>query len=107
VKVLRHKEMVEAGPSRQFAQNTDADIIIYQDSDDKPHVQRVEFIRNIFYSDPDIWVINHSYSKINDYTDILYNFNFETIYTDQLLKMYFPNNTISEAKKTRSIWWRP
>ena len=99
VKVLRHKEMVEAGPSRQFAQNTDADIIIYQDSDDKPHVQRVEFIRNIFYSDPDIWVINHSYSKINDYTDILYNFNFETIYTDQLLKMYFPNNTISEAKK--------
>ena len=100
VKILKHTSQVEAGPSRQFANDTDADIIIYQDSDDKPHVQRVEFIRNIFYSDPDIWVINHSYSKIEDYTDdILYNFNPKIISTNQLLKMYFPNDNINDAKK--------
>ena len=60
VKILRNKNLLLTAESRTLAKNSDADIIIYHDSDDFPHNSRVEMIK-YFFQNYDIMHLHHSY----------------------------------------------
>ena len=103
LRFLRHVDKVEAGPNRQFAENCDGDIILYQDSDDLPSRDRVEIVKNFFESEPDIFVLNHSYRRVTEYNEMLLDqSSFKVMGPDELYKLYFPNGDINDAKLVKA-----
>lgn len=99
VKIFPWSGRLEAGPNRMRAKFLcEGDIILYHDSDDRVHPERVYWIKKLFTEYPDIWVINHSY--VNMHTDIPRTLEPpETlILSDTLRKIYFPNNKYSDGK---------
>lgn len=107
VKVLKHLTNLDAAENRNFYESVDSDIIIYQDSDDIMHKQRVEIIENIF-NNFDIINLNHSYIKVPTLEDAIKTFNNEPIieynsirYIESKLirNLYFPNNNYNECER--------
>jgi hypothetical protein len=52
IKIIEHNNIMLAGPNRQVSKEfCNGDVIIYQDSDDLPHFQRIEVIKSFFEND--------------------------------------------------------
>ena len=64
--IIRHDTIKLAGPNRQCAINATSDVIIYHDSDDYPHHQRIEIIKH-FFETYDIVHLNHDYLFKSEY----------------------------------------
>lgn len=100
VKIIPCKTNLEVGSNRQQAKDyTNSDIIVYQDSDDFPHSERIHWIKKIFSENTDIWVINHSYVFMGQNIPEKLEMNCEIIKSDELKKLYFPNNKYPEDAK--------
>jgi hypothetical protein len=105
IKVIKHIISLDAAENRNFYKNVDSDIIIYHDSDDIMHKQRIEVIENIF-NNFDIVNLNHSYTKVPTLEDAINLFekekNIESINyieSDLIRKLYFPNNIYNECER--------
>lgn len=107
IKVLKHLISLDAAENRNFYKNVDSDIIIYHDSDDIMHRQRVEVIENIF-NNFDIVNVNHSYIKVPTIEEainlfdkeesILYN-SIRYIESNLIRNLYFPNGNYNECER--------
>lgn len=95
VKFILHDHIMLAGPNRQVSKDfCSGDIIIYQDSDDLPHIQRIEIIKH-FFDNYDILHLNHSYDIHHNYNEDLIDItNINHITSDVFNKHFFPNNKL-------------
>jgi len=88
IEIILHNKVIPEGPNRgegtKIASN---ELIMYNDSDDLAHPQRVEIIKRMFdlY---DINHLNHSYS-FEERFDLITNV--ETIESQDIFNMYFPS----------------
>jgi hypothetical protein len=98
VKFILHDNIMLAGPNRQVSKDfCNGDIIIYQDSDDLPHIQRIEIIKH-FFENYDILHLNHSYNDISEYNEDIINISeINYIDSDILNQITFPNNKLTEC----------
>lgn len=108
---LEHDSVELAGPNRQFSKDyCTEDIIIYQDSDDLPHIQRIEIIK-YFFENYDILHLHHSYFNLtNDINSIKnedsFNYNEELINVNDIKLIeskdfyseLFPNNSLLDVR---------
>lgn len=108
---LEHSEIKLAGPNRQFSEEfCTGDIVIYQDSDDLPHIQRIEIIKH-FFNKYDIVHLHHSYFNLTNYIDLideknLYNYNEDLIdvnfinlkFSQEFYNIFFPNKNILDSR---------
>ncbi len=107
---LKHYDIQLAGPNRQHSKYfCDQDIIIYQDSDDLPHIQRVEIIKH-FFENHDIVQLNHSYVNLTQEVSSINNMNLDTynenhidinninfVNSDEIYNSFFPNNNLLDC----------
>jgi hypothetical protein len=101
VKFFLFENVMLAGPNRQVSKNlTNCDIIIYQDADDLPHIQRVEVI-NHFFNNYDIQHLNHSYVNnlsLSNYNEDFININdINIVNSDEIYNTFFPNKSLTEC----------
>jgi len=96
-KLMKHKKLMLAGPNRQESIKSESDIIIYHDSDDYPHKQRIEIIK-YFFEQNNIVMLNHSYSKNYNEEDIIIQ-NISIIKCEDIYGLYFPNNILKDCIK--------
>jgi len=104
-KVLRHNKIMLAGPNRQEAINAKSDVIIYHDSDDFPHKQRIEIIKH-FFENYDIISLNHSYLHENRFNinDVYINIENIKMIDENIYENYFPNGKLIDCiKYTRAF----
>lgn len=104
VKIIEHSDSLQSGPNRQISKTAcKGDIIIYQDSDDIPHRQRVEIIK-YFFNNYDIMHLNHSYTRneSNDFHISIPDIKF--IDSERLYKSYFPNSILNECLKVHGAY---
>jgi len=102
--ILEHHKTMLAGPNRQQAMNVMSDIIVYHDSDDIPHRQRIEIIK-YFFENYDILHLSHDYmlssdSRVEEHKKS--NIKIQDIKfldSDTIRNKYFPNNKISDPLK--------
>lgn len=113
---LEHLEVQLAGPNRQFAEQfCTSDIILYQDSDDLPHIQRVEIIK-YFFEKYDIIHLHHSYFNLTNYIDLIteiesFNYNeniididsIKFITSDQFYEKLYPNKNLIDCRNPHII----
>jgi hypothetical protein len=95
---ILHDKIMLAGPNRQISKDIcSGDIITYHDSDDLPHIQRIEIIKH-FFTSYDILHLNHSYGIKDDYNEdtIIIN-NIKYITSETFNKNFFPNNILEEC----------
>lgn len=98
VKFILHDKIMLAGPNRQVSKDfCNGDIIVYHDSDDLPHIQRIEIIKH-FFDNYDILHLNHSYDDIPNYNENIIEINnINMIGSDILNQAAFPNNKLDEC----------
>lgn len=108
VKFILHENILLAGPNRQCANKyCDSDIIIYQDSDDLPHPQRVEIIKYVF-NNYDIVHLNHSYYNLTEEiiktnknklpnSEKIVLCDIKYMGSDELYKIHLPNGKLEEC----------
>jgi hypothetical protein len=90
VKIIRDNKKLLAAENRYKVKFYDFDIVVYQDSDDCPHPDRIKIVKYYFEKYPDLMHLHHSYkidnckfekidlSKINENTsDIVYKNYFD------------------------------
>lgn len=64
--IIKLRNKSPAGNNRYLGtKESNGDIIVFQDADDYPHIQRIEIIEYFFYKFPDIVHICHAYSRTN------------------------------------------
>lgn len=100
VKFILHDKIMLAGPNRQVSKDfCNGDIIVYHDSDDLPHIQRIEIIKH-FFENYDILHLSHSYDIKTMYNEDLIDIsNIKYVTSDSMNKDYFPNNILEECVK--------
>lgn len=100
VKFILHDKVMLAGPNRQVSKDfCSGDIIVYHDSDDLPHIQRLEIIK-YFFDNYDILHLSHSYDTKENYNESLIDIDkINYITSDIMNKDYFPNNILEECPK--------
>jgi hypothetical protein len=105
VNFILHDNIMLAGPNRQSSKEyCSGDIIIYHDSDDLPHIQRIEFIK-YFFETMDIVHLNHSYEptsnqpiKNGEYHKNFINIDeVKWVDSNTLKSSFFPNNVLEEC----------
>jgi hypothetical protein len=98
VKFILHDKVMLAGPNRQVSKDfCNGDIIVYHDSDDLPHIQRLEIIKH-FFDNYDILHLNHSYNNKTDYNEDLIDISKINFITSEVFNPYFfPNNKLKEC----------
>lgn len=118
---LEHPGIQLAGPNRQFAEEyCNSDIVLYQDSDDLPHVQRIEIVE-YFFRNYDIVHLHHSYFNLTNYIDLItdtnkLNYNEELIdvksinfiRSEQFYDELYPNRNLIDCRDTsrfNNIFW--
>tara|TARA_B100000287_G_scaffold86833_1_gene79454 strand:- start:62435 stop:63184 length:750 start_codon:yes stop_codon:yes gene_type:complete len=70
VNIVSHNMTVPEGPNRGFgSRSAKNEIIIYQDSDDIPHPQRIEIIKH-FFKNENILHLNHSFTFAQEFNQI-------------------------------------
>lgn len=98
---IKNDKQLNSGPNRQLSKDyCRGDIIIYHDSDDISHPQRIEIIK-YFFENYDILHLNHACSRDNE-TNEFKNIKIENIKitkSDVIYKKYFPNNNINDCLK--------
>ena len=73
--IIRTSKKRFAGENRRIgAENANTDIIVFQDADDLPHIQRLEAIKYLFDKNPECVHICHSFTH-NSYDLKNYNIN--------------------------------
>lgn len=109
IRFILSETVLLAGPNRQVSKDfCSKDIIIYQDSDDLPHNQRIEIIK-YFFENYDICHLNHSYIPINnneeDYVDEKIDINDIRYVSSQTIRnSFFPNNILEECTKNTNAY---
>jgi hypothetical protein len=100
VKFILHDKVMLAGPNRQVSKDfCSGDIIVYHDSDDLPHIQRLEIIKH-FFDNYDISHLNHSYDNKTEYNEDLIDVSKINFITSEVFNDYFfPNNILEECTK--------
>lgn len=74
LKIIKKYNRSAAGNNRYIGtENSQGDIIIFQDADDIPHKQRLEIIKYFFNKYPDIVHICHQFTKKEDYLNKVFN----------------------------------
>jgi len=102
VKIFPHMGYLEAGPNRQRALFLcSGDIVLYQDSDDMTHGERVYWIKTLFEAYPDTMVINHSYVFMGTELPKELSQPKHILTSETLRPMYFPNDRLEDAKRFR------
>jgi hypothetical protein len=98
---LKTNDKLLAGPNRQRSKEfCNSDIIVYHDSDDYPHIQRLEIIK-YFFENYDILHLNHSYDNKTAYNEKHIDIqNISTVNSVDIYKKYFPSNIITECKNS-------
>jgi hypothetical protein len=105
VKFILHDKVMLAGPNRQVSKDfCDGDIIIYHDSDDLPHIQRIEIIK-YFFETKDIVHLNHSYEPTSNqaikngeyHTKSIDISKIKWVDTNTIKSSFFPNNILKEC----------
>lgn len=81
------EEKMDAGTSRKKSIDCKGDLIIYQDSDDLPHIQRIEIIKQYFERE-NVLHLNHSFSKIEEFNENKIKLK-EYISSDTIYRKYF------------------
>jgi len=99
--IIKNDKPLNSGPNRQLSKiYCNSDIIIYHDSDDISHPQRIEIIK-YFFENYDILHLNHACSRddeINEFVNIEIK-NIKITKSDVIYKKYFPNNNINDCLK--------
>lgn len=99
VTLVKSPARVYAGPARQQAQNlAHGDVVLYQDSDDRPHPYRVEWVKRLFET-RDCMVVNHSYFYKQQPTWDFEWKNMRVVQGQTLRDLYFPNEDVTECRK--------
>jgi len=103
LKIIPHFRKIYEGPNRgegsKIAQN---ELLIYQDSDDLPHPQRIEIIK-YFFENYDILHLNHGYNfeerfEKEDIEQVKYK------QSNEMFDLYFPNfKNTEQEKRTRDL----
>lgn len=89
VKIIKHTEKLFAGANRNSAcQNASGDILILNDADDLPHIQRIEIIRHIFEVS-DAQMVMHKYTTDENF-DIMQKNLANNIYWENLIERPCP-----------------
>lgn len=108
---LEHSEIKLAGPNRQFSKEyCNSDIILYQDSDDLPHIQRIEVVK-YFFENYDIVHLHHSYFNLTNYINLIdennkFNYNEDLINvntinfikSENFYNTLFPNKNLLDCR---------
>jgi hypothetical protein len=99
-KILEHNSQMLIGPNKQWSkEHSEGDIILYNDSDDFPHRQRIEIVKKIFEK-YDILHMTHSYKRVPHDMDFDINFDdIKIVESDTLHNLYFPNGDFKECTK--------
>lgn len=105
IEIILHNKVVPEGPNRgEGTKVASNDLIMYNDSDDLAHPQRVEIIKQIFEM-YDINHLNHSYS-FEERFDLIEEV--EVIESQYIFNMYFPTFVSWDQKdrirKNRPRW---
>ncbi len=100
VKFILHNKVMLAGPNRQVSKDfCNGDIIVYHDSDDLPHIQRLEIIKH-FFDNHNILHLNHSYDNKTEYNENLIDMSKINFITSEVFNDYFfPNNILEECTR--------
>lgn len=100
VKFILHDKVMLVGPNRQVSKDfCSGDIIVYHDSDDLPHIQRLEIIK-YFFDNYDILHLSHSYDTKENYNEDLTDISKINYITSEVFNPYFfPNNKLEECPK--------
>jgi len=113
---LEHLEVQLAGPNRQFAEEfCNSDIVLYQDSDDLPHIQRIEIVKH-FFEKYDIVHLHHSYFNLSNYIDLItdtekFNYNEDLIdinsinflLSNQFYDELYPNKNLMDCRNSQTF----
>jgi GR25 family glycosyltransferase involved in LPS biosynthesis len=107
VKLLRNIGKFDSAENRNFYGLSDCDLIIYQDSDDLLHKQRVELIESFFIKH-NLKTLNHSFTRIDTIQEAVILSSKEKKYkiedipfieSKSLYDLYFPNGNYLECNK--------
>lgn len=113
---LEHSDIKLAGPNRQYSKEyCNSDIILYQDSDDLPHIQRIEIVK-YFFENYDIIHLHHSYFNITENINLIehigqYNYNedlidvksIKFIESKDFYNNLYPNKSILDSRDTHTF----
>jgi len=101
LELLLHNRTIPEGPNRgEGSSKARNNLIIYQDSDDVPHPQRVEIIKH-FFENNNIVHLNHGYNFQTKFNNININ---DVAYkkSNDLFNLYFSNYShLKQNQRTR------
>jgi|10_taG_2_1085330.scaffolds.fasta_scaffold08661_5 hypothetical protein len=101
LKIVSHFRKVYEGPNRgEGSKVAENDLLIYQDSDDVPHPQRIEIIK-YFFENHDILHLNHGYNFEEKFEKLNVQ-EIENKKSHEMFDMYFPDfKEMEQVKRTR------
>ena len=111
--IIRDQEKLLSAESREKAKNYDCDVVVFQDSDDLPHPDRLKIISYYFNKYHDIMHIHHNYiigstPTTHKFNEIKIN-NIKEHFSTNIYDYYFPNGdykygvNISKNKKIQAF----
>ena len=107
VEVITHDRVVPEGPNRgEGTKVASNELILYNDSDDLAHPQRVQIVKQIF-QDLDVVHLNHAYSFDEKFSNLE---TLEMVESDVIFKTYFPSflstpqNQRTRANRPRKVF---
>lgn len=80
------------------------DIIVCQDADDVAHEQRIDLVREFFYTYPNAMVLNHGYDEYENRVPSKLTIPLQVTDPDYLYKWFFPNSKLEECVNIKKVY---